>query len=116
MIALGLLSLAFVLYPLLGKSFIPIMKEGSITPVIIRVPSISLEEAMELEMEAMKLIAKVPGVRTVVSKLGRGESPADPGIARTSRIPLRYWIWRDPAVPSRKSRRISARCLRYCPA
>ena len=48
------------------------------TPVIIRVPSISLEEAIKLEMEAMKLIAAVPGVRTVVSKLGRGESPADP--------------------------------------
>lgn len=78
MIALGLLSLAFVLFPLLGKSFIPIMKEGSITPVIIRVPSISLEEAIKLETEAMKLIAAVPGVKFVVSKLGRGESPADP--------------------------------------
>jgi heavy metal efflux system protein len=78
MIALGLLSLMFVLYPLLGKSFIPTMKEGSVTPVIIRVPSISLEEAIELETEAMKLITTVPGVRTVVSKLGRGESPADP--------------------------------------
>ncbi len=69
---------AFVLFPLLGKSFIPIMKEGAVTPVIIRVPSISLEEAIELETEAMKLIAAVPGVKTVVSKLGRGESPADP--------------------------------------
>jgi heavy metal efflux system protein len=78
MIALGLLSLAFILFPLLGKSFIPIMKEGSVTPVIIRVPSISLDEAIELEAEAMRLIAAVPGVRTVVSKLGRGESPADP--------------------------------------
>ena len=78
MIALGLLTLAFVLFPLLGKSFIPIMKEGSITPVIIRVPSISLEEAIKLETEAMKLIAAVPGVKFVVSKLGRGESPADP--------------------------------------
>ena len=78
MIALGLLSLAFVLFPLLGKSFIPIMKEGAITPVIIRAPSISLEEAIKLETEAMKLIAAVPGVKVVVSKLGRGESPADP--------------------------------------
>lgn len=78
MIALGLLSLAFVLFPLLGKSFIPIMKEGAITPVIIRAPSISLEEAIKLETEAMKLIAAVPGVKFVVSKLGRGESPADP--------------------------------------
>lgn len=78
MIALGLLALAFVLFPFLGKSFIPIMKEGSITPVIIRVPSISLEDSIKLETEAMKLIAAVPGVKFVVSKLGRGESPADP--------------------------------------
>ena len=78
MIALGLLAMAFVLFPFLGKSFIPIMKEGSITPVIIRVPSISLEDSIKLETEAMKLIAAVPGVRFVVSKLGRGESPADP--------------------------------------
>ncbi|MEI8384554.1 MAG: CusA/CzcA family heavy metal efflux RND transporter [Nitrosomonadaceae bacterium] len=78
MISLGLLALAFILFPFLGKSFIPIMKEGSITPVIIRVPSISLEESMKLETEAMKLVATVPGVKYVVSKLGRGESPADP--------------------------------------
>lgn len=77
-ISLVLLALSFSLFPLLGKSFIPIMKEGSVTPVIIRVPSISLAKAIELEMEAMKLIAAVPGVKSVVSKLGRGESPADP--------------------------------------
>jgi len=29
-------------------------------------------------MGAMRTIAQVPGVRMVVSKLGRGESPADP--------------------------------------
>jgi heavy metal efflux system protein len=76
--AIGLLALSFSLFPLLGKSFIPTMQEGSITPVIIRVPSISLDEAIEIESEAMALIAAVPGVKTVVSKLGRGESPADP--------------------------------------
>ncbi|MDQ3186713.1 MAG: CusA/CzcA family heavy metal efflux RND transporter, partial [Pseudomonadota bacterium] len=78
MIALGALVLAFALFPFLGKSFIPIMKEGAVTPVIIRVPSIALEKAIELETEALKLIAAIPGVATVVSKLGRGESPADP--------------------------------------
>ena len=76
--AVGLLALSFSLFPLLGKSFIPIMQEGAVTPVIIRVPSISLPKAIEVEMEAMKLIAAIPGVKTVVSKLGRGESPADP--------------------------------------
>lgn len=78
MLSLGSLLLAFALYPLLGKSFIPIMKEGAVTPVIIRVPSISLDEAIKLETEAMKLITAIPGVKSVVSKLGRGESPADP--------------------------------------
>jgi cobalt-zinc-cadmium resistance protein CzcA len=77
-ISVALLGLSFLLFPFLGKSFIPIMQEGSITPVIIRVPSISLDEAIKMESEAMKMIAAVPGVKTVVSKLGRGESPADP--------------------------------------
>lgn len=78
MVAVGLLGLSFVLFPLLGKSFIPIMKEGSITPVIIRVPSISLDESLKIETEAMKMIAAIPGVKSVVAKIGRGESPADP--------------------------------------
>ncbi len=78
MVSVGSLLLAVALYPLLGKSFIPIMREGAITPVIIRVPSISLDESIKLETEAMKMIADVPGVESVVSKLGRGESPADP--------------------------------------
>lgn len=77
-IAIGSLMVAFALFPLLGKSFIPIMKEGSVTPVIIRAPSISLEEAIKLETEAMRMIAEIPGVKAVVSKIGRGESPADP--------------------------------------
>jgi heavy metal efflux system protein len=77
-ISLGLLGLSFSLFPLLGKSFIPTMQEGAVTPVIIRVPSISLDEAIKMESEAMRLIAAVPGVKSVVSKLGRGDSPADP--------------------------------------
>jgi cobalt-zinc-cadmium resistance protein CzcA len=77
-ISISLLMVAFALFPLLGKSFIPIMKEGAATPVIIRAPSISLEEAIKLETDAMRMIAAIPGVKSVVSKLGRGESPADP--------------------------------------
>ncbi len=77
-VAISALMLAFALFPLLGKSFIPIMKEGAVTPVIIRAPSISLDEAIIIETEAMKAIAAIPGVKSVVSKLGRGETPADP--------------------------------------
>jgi cobalt-zinc-cadmium resistance protein CzcA len=76
--AIGLLLISFALFPLLGKSFIPIMKEGSITPTIIRMPSISLDEAVKIDLEVMRRVSEVPGVRNAVSVLGRGESPADP--------------------------------------
>ncbi len=66
------------LFPLLGTAFIPEMKEGSIVPNIIRVPKISLEESVRMEMEAMRLVMQVPGVKSAVSGIGRGESPADP--------------------------------------
>lgn len=70
-------SLAVV--PLLGKSFIPTMQEGALTPVIVRAPNISLDESLKMEFEAMRRIIDVPGVAMAVSRLGRGESPSDPG-------------------------------------
>jgi cobalt-zinc-cadmium resistance protein CzcA len=77
----ALLALAgsFALVPFLGTAFIPTMQEGSITPVIVRVPKISIEESIKLESQAMAAIKTVPEVQTVVSRLGRGESAADPG-------------------------------------
>ncbi|MBS4095934.1 MAG: efflux RND transporter permease subunit [Sulfuricella sp.] len=68
---------ALLLLPLLGTAFIPEMKEGSIVPGINRVPNISLEESIKLEMEAMRLVMQVPGVKSAFSGVGRGESPAD---------------------------------------
>ncbi|MEZ0231440.1 MAG: efflux RND transporter permease subunit [Methylophilaceae bacterium] len=76
--AVTVFVLAILTVPLLGTSFIPEMKEGSIVPNIIRVPNISLEESTRMEMDAMKIISKIPGVKSAVSGLGRGESPADP--------------------------------------
>jgi heavy metal efflux system protein len=76
-LALGLFAGAIALFPYLGTSFIPEMKEGSLSPNIDRVPNISIDESLRMEMEAMRRIRAVPGVAKVVSRLGRGESPAD---------------------------------------
>ncbi|WP_454712451.1 efflux RND transporter permease subunit [Cupriavidus nantongensis] len=76
--AVGAFIATLLIVPLLGTSFIPEMKEGSIVPAIDRVPNISLEESIKLEKEANKLVLSVPGVKSVVSGVGRGESPADP--------------------------------------
>jgi heavy metal efflux system protein len=82
--AIALLGSGVAVLPLLGTAFIPTMQEGSITPVIVRVPKISLEESLKLEAEAMKAIVTVPGVARVISRLGGGESAADPGLPHES--------------------------------
>lgn len=74
LIALGLSLIGFVF---LGKSFIPVIQEGSITPVIVRALNISLDESIKLEFEAIKRIMTVPGV-----EIGKGESPAGPWSAK----------------------------------
>jgi heavy metal efflux system protein len=76
--AVILLVASVAAFPLLGTSFIPEMKEGAIVPGVNRVTNMSLEESIELETEAMRLVMEVPGVEMVVSQLGRSENPTDP--------------------------------------
>jgi heavy metal efflux system protein len=66
------------LFPFLGTSFIPEMQEGTLSPNADRVPNISLDESLKMEREMQRLMLQVPGVQGVVSRVGRGESPADP--------------------------------------
>ena len=77
-VAVGAFVLTVATLPFLGTAFIPEMKEGSVVPGINRVPNISLEESIKMEMEGMRLVMQVPGVKSAVSGVGRGESPADP--------------------------------------
>ncbi|MCC6293063.1 MAG: efflux RND transporter permease subunit [Bryobacterales bacterium] len=76
--SLAVFAATISLFPLLGTSFIPELKEGTISPNMDRVPNISLDESIRMEMEAIKKVRKVTGVEYVVSRLGRGESPVDP--------------------------------------
>jgi cobalt-zinc-cadmium resistance protein CzcA len=78
LIASAVFIFSIVLLPFLGTSFIPEMKEGTIVASITRMPNISLDESIEMEKKATKEITTVPGVLSVVSNIGRGESPADP--------------------------------------
>ncbi|WP_079434733.1 efflux RND transporter permease subunit [Zoogloea sp. LCSB751] len=73
-----LLVVTLGMFPFLGTAFIPEMKEGSVVPGINRVPNISLDESIKMEMEGMRLVMQVPGVKSAISGVGRGESPADP--------------------------------------
>jgi cobalt-zinc-cadmium resistance protein CzcA len=79
-LAVSLLGFAAAasLFPLLGTSFIPELKEGTISPNMDRVPNIALDESIQMEAKAMQELGKLKGVRHIVSRLGRGESPVDP--------------------------------------
>jgi heavy metal efflux system protein len=73
-----LFVVSLCLFPFLGTAFIPEMQEGTLGPNADRVPNISLDESIKMEMHMQQLMRDLPGVETVVSRLGRGESPADP--------------------------------------
>jgi cobalt-zinc-cadmium resistance protein CzcA len=92
--ALAMLVFTISLFGSLGTAFIPEMKEGSIVPNVFRLPNISLEESILVEMEAMKLVMEVPGVKSAISGLGRGESPADPQ-AQNESTPIVSLLPRD---------------------
>jgi cobalt-zinc-cadmium resistance protein CzcA len=76
--AMALFAGSIALFPYLGTAFLPEMKEGTVSPNVDRVPNISLEESLQMEERIDRIIKEVPGVRSVVSRLGRGESLADP--------------------------------------
>lgn len=75
-VVLFIVSLA--LFPLLGTAFIPEMQEGTLGPNADRVPNISLDESIKMELAMQRMMRDIPGVEGVVSRIGRGESPADP--------------------------------------
>lgn len=77
-LAVAAFAACMSLFPYLGTSFIPELKEGTISPNADRVPDISLDESIQMEMEAIKRVQSVQGVTNVVSRVGRGESPVDP--------------------------------------
>ena len=67
--AIVLCSLALV--PFVGREFIPLLEEGALTPQIVRLPSVSLPESIEMEKQTHKAMLEFPEVRMAVSKIGR---------------------------------------------
>ncbi len=68
-IAMVLVSLSLV--PFIGREFIPLLEEGALTPQIVRLPSVSLQESIEMEKQTHKAMLEFPEVRMAVSKIGR---------------------------------------------
>jgi len=77
----SLLGFSLLLAPFVGREFIPILDEGALTPQIVRLPSISLPESIEIEKRVQRAMLEFPEVRLAVSKIGRAEianAPEEP--------------------------------------
>ena len=73
-----MLAGSIALFPFLGGEFVPILNEGTMSPLTIRLPSISLEQSIKIESEVNRAVLEFPEVQMVVSKIGRTELGNDP--------------------------------------
>lgn len=76
--AVTLLAASLTLVPFLGTEFIPSLFEGAITPQVLRLPSISLSESIELELKTQRAVLEFPEARTTVAEIGRAEIATSP--------------------------------------
>ena len=74
----GLFLLSLALLPFVGKEFMPVLQEGTLTIQPVRLPSISLEESVGIEKKFQKVLFGFPEVKSVVSKIGAAEIANDP--------------------------------------
>ncbi len=77
-VAVTLLFGSLALFPFLGTEFIPTLDEGVLTTQVIRLPSISLQQSVEIENAMQQTLMEFPEVATVVSKIGTAEIATDP--------------------------------------
>jgi len=74
-----LLATSAVVYPLVGKTFMPTMDEGDILIQLETIPSISLEANIRIVQQVEReLMDNVPEILRVVSRIGSDEMGMDP--------------------------------------
>ncbi len=76
--ALGALVLGAISFSVLGREFIPTLDEGDIAMQSSRVPSVSLEQSLAMQMGLERAITALPEVETVFSRTGTAEAAVDP--------------------------------------
>ncbi|MCH5236194.1 MAG: efflux RND transporter permease subunit [Muribaculaceae bacterium] len=72
-ITIAFLVFAAVVFPFLGRSFLPPFNEGSFTVNVSALPGISLEMSDSIGRMAERLILEVPEVKLTARKTGRAE-------------------------------------------
>jgi CzcA family heavy metal efflux pump len=68
-----LLAAALMLYPMMGKDFLPAFNEGSATISFASAPGTSLQQSNEIGDAGVKLLLEIPEVKSVGRRAGRAE-------------------------------------------
>jgi cobalt-zinc-cadmium resistance protein CzcA len=77
--AIGGLAAAAVAYLFIGKSFMPTMDEGDVIVQLEKLPSITLEQSVDLDLRVERAILDaVPEVTRIVTRVGSDEIGMDP--------------------------------------
>ncbi len=77
--ALAALACAGVVYFFIGKSFMPTMDEGDIIVQLEKLPSITLDKSVDLDLKVQHAILEsVPEVTRIVARVGSDEIGMDP--------------------------------------
>lgn len=79
MVAAVGLVLAGAAYTITGKTFLPVMDEGSVIVQLTKLPSIALDHSVEGDLKVQRAIMKqVPEVEAVIARVGSDELGLDP--------------------------------------
>ncbi|MDD4913727.1 MAG: CusA/CzcA family heavy metal efflux RND transporter [Methylococcales bacterium] len=74
-----LLAAALLVFNHLGSSFMPVMDEGDIIVQLEKLPSITLQNAVELDGDVQRnILEHIPEVTNVISRMGSDELGLDP--------------------------------------
>ena len=77
--AAALLAVSVVVFPRVGKTFMPAMDEGDLLVQLESIPSINLETSVRVVQQVEKaLLAEVPEIISIVSRTGSDELGLDP--------------------------------------
>ncbi|MGH9460255.1 MAG: efflux RND transporter permease subunit, partial [Vicinamibacteria bacterium] len=76
--AAALVAVCGLLIPRLGSEFLPKLEEGALAINAVRLPGVSLPEAVKMTSSLENAIREFPEVTTIVSRIGRPEIATDP--------------------------------------
>lgn len=74
----GAMLASFALVPKLGSEFLPEMDEGSVMIRATLLPSVSLNQSLQMAQKMEKIMMTFPEATDVVSRIGRAEIGGDP--------------------------------------